>query len=734
MAKLNANINRATYSIKKFLGLNQSDSGETHLKAGEASKLVNFRVTDAGELTPRPVLSKKIVSETSASVDFVVSESAPLTLYGDIEETGGSFSVVGEPICTVTDLLATPLTPYLGKSFFVKSEKVYALTGYRPMYNRVYGDEMQPAGKVLTLWSGHFNGYVILLAVTGSGLFRVSESDKYFSLYKLAAFTDFASADHVEVFGFDDKVYMLGGGHYLVYDGATATEVQGYTPCVLTACEPNGSGTTLERVNNLSLYRKARYSATGDTKTFKVLEADALISEVYVGGVKAEGWSQSDGTVMLKENPTAGTDNVEIVYSIMNPEKSQTIAYETDYAVYVRDGDAKLVILKVHYKTANGTLVNVAEGEYSYNAETKVLSISRSRLPPEAGATLRVEYRKRTPRDDLLQMKYTEMFNGAQDNRIFLYGDGSCKTYYSGITETGRASAEYFPDLNEAEIGATNAPLTALVKHYNRLLAFKDNEAYSIYASVMTLADGSATTGFYITSVNKDIGCAPSAQAILVENRIRTLDGCDIYEWRPTSNTGNITYDQRNAERISQRIQRTLGGFDLAKSIMHYDKYRHEFYCICGGTALVQNVDANAWYEYGGFDVAQICDHEGKNFCLLSDGGLATLVYDAQPDAEAVFESGDIDYDKPNVLKYSPEVWVNIKPENGKAFAVGVSSDTGDTRSADLTAPTVGAVKPTMRTRLKLRKLTTSKLRLSTTSRMTITGAQINIAYTNNVK
>ena len=57
VAKLNANINRATYSIKKFLGLNQSDSGETHLKAGEASKLVNFRVTDAGELTPRPVLS-----------------------------------------------------------------------------------------------------------------------------------------------------------------------------------------------------------------------------------------------------------------------------------------------------------------------------------------------------------------------------------------------------------------------------------------------------------------------------------------------------------------------------------------------------------------------------------------------------------------------------------------------------------------------------------------------------
>ena len=110
------------------------------------------------------------------------------------------------------------------------------------------------------------------------------------------------------------------------------------------------------------------------------------------------------------------------------------------------------------------------------------------------------------------------------------------------------------------------------------------------------------------------------------------------------------------------------------------------------------------------------------------------MVYDAQPDSEAVFESGDIDYDKPNVLKYSPEVWVNIKPENGKAFTVGVSSDTGDARSADLATPTVGAVKPTMRTRLKLRKLTTSKLRLSTTSRMTITGTQINIAYTNNVK
>ena len=38
-------------TVENFLGLNLSETGETNLKLGEASKMVNFRVTKDYKLT-----------------------------------------------------------------------------------------------------------------------------------------------------------------------------------------------------------------------------------------------------------------------------------------------------------------------------------------------------------------------------------------------------------------------------------------------------------------------------------------------------------------------------------------------------------------------------------------------------------------------------------------------------------------------------------------------------------
>ena len=42
------------FSVDKFLGLNQSGDGDTELKMGEASLMVNFTVTDGMNLASRP--------------------------------------------------------------------------------------------------------------------------------------------------------------------------------------------------------------------------------------------------------------------------------------------------------------------------------------------------------------------------------------------------------------------------------------------------------------------------------------------------------------------------------------------------------------------------------------------------------------------------------------------------------------------------------------------------------
>lgn len=83
--------------------------------------------------------------------------------------------------------------------------------------------------------------------------------------------------------------------------------------------------------------------------------------------------------------------------------------------------------------------------------------------------TVTVTYRKgEGARKEVCAMRFAELYNGSTDTRVFLYGDGSNRTIYSGIDgDSGQPSAEYFPDLYEARVGESNTPITSLVRHYH---------------------------------------------------------------------------------------------------------------------------------------------------------------------------------------------------------------------------------------------------------------------------
>ena len=219
------------------------------------------------------------------------------------------------------------------------------------------------------------------------------------------------------------------------------------------------------------------------------------------------------------------------------------------------------------------------------------------------------------------------------------------------------------------------------MRHYNRLLVFKDNSTYSIYYGTTSLADGSVTAGFYVSAINKSIGTCADAQAVLVENRVRTVDGMDLYEWRATNTSGNITYDQRNADRISQRIYDTLSTFNLKNVKLYYDKARHEFYCISGDEALVQNVEADAWYFYTDFPVRcmNVYSAGGRDdvICGLKDGYIAILDRNADIDFKTEWVSGALDFNKPYAFKNSTQIWVQIKPERSRKLNISVETENG---------------------------------------------------------
>jgi hypothetical protein len=319
---------------------------------------------------------------------------------------------------------------------------------------------------------------------------------------------------------------------------------------------------------------------------------------------------------------------------------------------------------------------SLAVASYDSNGGTVTLAQA-----PEAGTnTVEIGYTMpNTLRGQVTKMRFAETYNGATDNRVFLYGDGSNKAIYSDLDYDGMPTAEYFPDLSEVAVGDANTPVTAMIRHHDRLLAFKLDSAYSIAYDTVTLPGGMVTAGFMVRTVNRDIGSAAYGQACLVVNHPRTLDAGGIYEWVAASGSGNITPDQRSARRVSHKVEQTLRTMDLSRATAFYDKIGHCYYVVQGGAAVVQNMENGAWYTYSSFPAVCMIAYRDELYFGTEEGTIRLVSREyASDDGEAiaaVWESGAMDFGASSRSKVSSDVYVTVKPEKNAQVKVSVRSD-----------------------------------------------------------
>lgn len=428
-----------------------------------------------------------------------------------------------------------------------------------------------------------------------------------------------AAAADTHFFGFDGKVYLLDGTHYAAWDGGTGgfQEVEGYAPLIQTATTPGGSGTLLENVNRLTAKRRVEFSPDGKAAVF-------VLPEREIGGVDS---------VTLNGEPVTG-------YT-----------------------------------------VSAAEGKVTFTA-----------APAEGTNTLEIAYHKGTgARAEVTGMRYSELFNGAADTRVFLYGDGSNKALYSGVRyDTGKPSAEYFPDLGEVAVGEGNTPLTALVRHYGRLMAYKPSSAWVITAGSITTRENRAVAAFYVSPVNRQFGNEAAGQVKLLENDPLTLDNGSVYLWH--NSNGYISNSENNAKRISDRVGATLAGFDLAGVKTYNLKRDHEFWLVAGRDAVIYNYANDTWYIYTGLPFRIPVEADGEVYGFGEDGRVVHVAYayhndDAEAEVEqgseedeariidCYAETGAMDFGRDWQLKYSPMLFVAIRPEAHARIYVTVESN-----------------------------------------------------------
>jgi hypothetical protein len=122
---------------------------------------------------------------------------------------------------------------------------------------------------------------------------------------------------------FDDKLYILDGLHYLVYDGEilqNVVDTNPYIPTTSIGRDPSGGGELLEDINLLSPYRKNSFLADG-TSTQYCLDAQDIeeVTEVKVNDVVVNNYTvnELEGKVIFNTAPIApqlSNDNVVITF------------------------------------------------------------------------------------------------------------------------------------------------------------------------------------------------------------------------------------------------------------------------------------------------------------------------------------------------------------------------------------------------------------------------------------
>lgn len=405
-------------------------------------------------------------------------------------------------------------------------------------------------------------------------------------------------------------------------------------------------------------------------------------------------------------------------------------------------------------KVVNGT-ETMASG-WTANKETGVLTFAEA---PKAGnSNIEVWYTMPNNLRSLVEgMRYAEQFNGAADTRVFLYGDGTSKAIYCGVTETGQASAEYFPDLYEVQIGSENAPITGMIKYYDRLMSYKaDGGAYSTSYETTTLADGTVIPGFRTVSTNREIGNQAMGQVRLVKNVPRTIYGGNVYDWVYAN---YATRDERNAKVVSQRVQNTMEKADLSKVYCFDDDTKQEYYIFLNdahGTALVHNYMTDLWYSYTGLSVTCAARDGERLYFGLADGGVVEFSENYPNDngkpIDAVFASGHMAFGRDYQRKHSAAVWVSVKPTANANLLVTARSDRRSDyidKAVTMSLSTFRSVNfgawsfltnraPQMeRLKLKVKKFTYYQLVLKSNyaaSDATVLGVDFRVRYTGDVK
>ncbi|MDR0861989.1 MAG: hypothetical protein LBN30_04345 [Oscillospiraceae bacterium] len=335
-------------------------------------------------------------------------------------------------------------------------------------------------------------------------------------------------------------------------------------------------------------------------------------------------------------------------------------------------------LASVDYVRSRATGANLA-----FTANVTAGTVTLAAVPAAGTNSVEVGYTHGTSfRAQVEGMRVSELFNGANDNRVFLCGDGSNRLLYSGLDYDGRARADYFPDLNVLDAGSANEPVTSVIRDGTRLDVFKTDSCYTVRYGTITLESGAVTAAFYLAPASRAIGNDALGQTRIVNNCPRTLWGGAVYEWRSFANYADDV-DESQTRALSGRVHATLSAMSLQGAVTFDDYTRQEYYILEGGRAVVNSYATDTWFVYTDFPFGQLFLWRGGLYGCLPTGDIAHIsrryASDGGAAISAFWRSGSLSFDAEWRRKYTPRIFVTMKPEpRGRVEVTARTNRRGD--------------------------------------------------------
>lgn len=252
-----AQSGKKMFTVDKFYGINESADGLTELKMGEASKMENFYVTDAFNLTVRPGIQRIDANGERTAATILATWAGHV---GEEENEN-----VDDEYLVVVD-------------FDGSTDRIFL---YRA------GDDKQ---------------FYVFKSQSGKlGLISAENA-------------------HVKIFPFGGKIYIMSAGNTVCFEDEEFQIAEAYVPLVIAGADPvSGSGTVLENINLLSANRRIDYSADGETKAYKLPSEATSVLKIVIDNVEqslssAGSFDTSKNVFTFGAAPVKGVGNVEITY------------------------------------------------------------------------------------------------------------------------------------------------------------------------------------------------------------------------------------------------------------------------------------------------------------------------------------------------------------------------------------------------------------------------------------